>query len=66
MKNELIYPNQIISSKQEGMSLKEKLGYGIAVSLIVGAGFFFINRGIKKHKEKNQTSKVLMMAHHKP
>ncbi len=57
MTNELIYPNQIISSKQDGMSLKEKLGYGIAVSLIVGAGFFFINRGIKKHKEKKSDFK---------
>jgi hypothetical protein len=52
MTNALVYPQQRAYPEQQGMSLKEKLGYGITASLILGAGVYFINRAVKKQKEK--------------
>lgn len=52
------YPPMIYPS-QESMSLKEKLGYGIAISLLAGAGFYFINKAVKKQKAKKSDLKSL-------
>lgn len=38
-------------------SLKEKIAYGIAAGLVIGAGIYFIQRAAKKSKEKKSDSK---------
>lgn len=57
MTNALAYPTPISYPPQVGTSLKEKLGYGIAASLILGAGIYFIDRAVKKQKEKKSDLK---------
>ncbi len=56
MINANAYP-KIIYPPQEGMSLKEKLGYGIVATVILGTGIYFLNRTIKKQKAKKSDLK---------
>jgi hypothetical protein len=52
-----VYPLQTSALPKEGMSLKEKLGYGIAASVVLGTGIYFLNRSIKKQKAKKSDLK---------
>lgn len=51
------YYKQSPAPIKEGFSLKEKIAYGIATGLVIGAGVYFIHRAVKKSKEKKSDSK---------
>lgn len=57
MSSAIVHTNQELVAEKSGMSLKEKLGYGIAATLIVGTSIYFVNRTIKKQKEKKSDKK---------
>lgn len=57
MTNALEYPSKTLPQEQLGMSLKEKIGYGIVASIVLGASIYFVDRTIKKQKAKKSDKK---------
>lgn len=51
------YISKPAAAPTEGFSLKEKIAYGLATGLAIGAGVYFIYRAVKKSKEKKSDSK---------
>lgn len=47
MSDALLYPTQNYPP-QQGMSLKEKLGYGIVATLLLGTGIYIVNKKYQK------------------